>query len=115
MVTHSYASDTKAARPCGCAVYPNGTIVHRMDTEKGGVARNPYREAFAAELRAARARRGYTQQELADRAGLSRVTVARLETSQRDVLMAQLLALCNALNVNAGEFLNAVQRQAAGE
>lgn len=96
-------------------MYPNGTIVLRMDTENGATERNPYRDAFAAELRAARARRGYTQQELADRAGLSRVTIARLETSQRDVLMSQLLDLCRALDVDAGDFLNAVQRQAAGK
>ncbi|MGN0126035.1 MAG: helix-turn-helix domain-containing protein [Rhodococcus sp. (in: high G+C Gram-positive bacteria)] len=73
------------------------------------------RNAFAAEIRAARARRGVTQAEVAKSSGMSRATIARLEAGERTLDMAQLFDLCEALGVDPGEILNAVQRQAAEE
>ena len=93
-------------------MYPIGPIVLRMDTrQQEHLAR--IREAFAAEMRVARARRGVTQSELAKSAGMSRATIARLEAGERSVDMSQLFLLCEALGVDPGDILNEVQRQAA--
>lgn len=69
------------------------------------------REALAAEIRAARARKDITQSELADRAGISRATIARLEAGTRSADVVQLLAIADALDVDAGALLDAAQRK----
>jgi len=45
--------------------------------------------------------RNWTQQELAARAGISRVSVARLESAACDVKVSNLLSVCSALGVLA--------------
>ena len=79
-----------------------------MDTEKRQEA---IRDALAAEIRAARARRNYTQGELADRAGISRATIARLEAGARSADVIQLIAIADALGVDPGAMLDSAQRQ----
>lgn len=53
---------------------------------------------FGAQIRAARLERGWTQQEIADAAGVSRPTVARLEAGE-DVSTATLEKIAGALGM----------------
>ena len=59
---------------------------------------------FAGRLRELREASGLTQQELAGRAGLTREGVAQLETGRREPAWRTVLALCQALRVECGEF-----------
>lgn len=79
-----------------------------MNTEKRQEA---IRNALANEIRAERARRNYTQGELAERAGLHRATIARLEAGTRSADIIQLIAIADALGVDPGAMLDAAQRQ----
>lgn len=56
-------------------------------------------EQLRAYLRALRETRGMTQQELADRLGVSRPRVSKIERSPGDVTMANLLPVLTALGV----------------
>ena len=56
-------------------------------------------------LRKAREKRGLTQVELAERAGVSRVTISYLETGQRQPSMDLLHRLAKALKVKVGDLL----------
>lgn len=53
---------------------------------------------FAQELRAARERRGLTQQQLAERMGIRQSVVARLEQAGRTPCLPTLMALGDALD-----------------
>jgi transcriptional regulator with XRE-family HTH domain len=66
-------------------------------------------QAIAAELRAARGRKNITRDELADRSGVSRSSVFRIENAEREVKMTQLYALCEALGVSPSALLQAAQ------
>lgn len=56
--------------------------------------------AVAANVRAERARRRMTQQELADASGLSRSAVSKLEEGRRGVGLDDAAALCRAFGVS---------------
>lgn len=58
-------------------------------------------DVVAAGIRAERARRGWTQMELAQRAGLSRNTVGDIEARKRTVTVDYLLTFCRAFGVPA--------------
>jgi transcriptional regulator with XRE-family HTH domain len=64
-------------------------------------------ERFAGRLAELRAAAGLTQQQLAEKSGLHRVEVARLETGQRGPSWETALALCTALGVSCEEFRTA--------
>lgn len=87
-------------------------MVFRMDTDsrQAGI-----RKALAEEIRAARARKKYSQGELADLAGLSRATVARLEMGTRSADVVQLIAIADALGIDPGVMLDAAQRKNRAE
>ncbi|AMU73686.1 helix-turn-helix transcriptional regulator [Mycobacteroides abscessus] len=68
-------------------------------------------QVIAAELRAARARTGRTQEEVADLTGYHRSTVNRLLGGTRKVDVLQLIDLARALDTTAGEILDAAQRE----
>lgn len=57
------------------------------------------RSAVASALRVERARAHVTQQQVADGAGLSKVTIVRLEAGRRDATLLQLSACADALGV----------------
>jgi DNA-binding XRE family transcriptional regulator len=57
------------------------------------------RRLFAERLRALRSELGMTQKELAGRSGITRVSVARIETAQQSPRYRTLTALAEALNV----------------
>jgi putative transcriptional regulator len=60
---------------------------------------------FAAKLRAIREAAGVSQAELADRAGLNRFGVAKLEQGVREPGWATVVALARALGVTPNDFL----------
>lgn len=77
-----------------------------MDTD---TTRDAIRIAIGNEIRAARARRNLTQNELADRSGISHTTIVRLESGKRTVDVLQLFAICDVLDADPGAILDAAQ------
>ncbi|MBF6399742.1 helix-turn-helix transcriptional regulator [Nocardia cyriacigeorgica] len=71
---------------------------------------DPENAALAAHLRAERARKGLKQSELAKRSGLSVNTISRLETQEREMSVTQVLAIARGLGIDAGDFVDAAQR-----
>lgn len=63
-------------------------------------------QRFLTRLSAVRTARGLSAQALATAAGMSRDTVASLETRRSDVALSQALALCRALDVDLGAMLS---------
>jgi transcriptional regulator with XRE-family HTH domain len=66
------------------------------------VAMNP--ERFAGRLRELRVAKGWTQGELAERAGLTKAGVANLEQGRREPSWSTVLALAEALVVSCDDF-----------
>lgn len=60
---------------------------------------------FGENLRAARDQRGWTQEELAERSGLSPVQVSRIERGRREIRLTTLLRLLQALEADPDELL----------
>jgi transcriptional regulator with XRE-family HTH domain len=61
-------------------------------------------EWFAGRLRELREAAGLTQQQLAERAGMAWRTITHLEGGDRKPSWETVLALCQALSVEVGEF-----------
>ena len=64
--------------------------------------------AFADRLRELRVKRGLTQQQLADRAGIAYRSIQYFETGKRAPQFATIEQLANALDVPAGELRAAI-------
>lgn len=94
--------------PLGLTMCPNGHTLVRMDTDK---ERDEIRRAVGDEIRAARARRHLSQDELANASGLSHSTIVRLEAGKRTVDIIQLLSICKVLRVDAGKLLDLAQNR----
>jgi transcriptional regulator with XRE-family HTH domain len=60
---------------------------------------------MAQRIQELRQRRGLTQEQLADKAGISRGYLARLETSRHDPSLSTLEKLAKALGVKVGRLL----------
>jgi transcriptional regulator with XRE-family HTH domain len=60
---------------------------------------------FAGRLREIREQAGLTQQQLADKAGLTREGVAQLETGRRRPAWDTVVVLCSALGVDCNTFM----------
>lgn len=86
-----------------------------MDAESRSFEAAEVRAAIAGEIRALRGRRGMSQTELRDRAGFSRSTMRRIESAERDVEIAELMAIASALGVTAADLLQAVQDSLEGK
>lgn len=86
-----------------------------MDTGSRTFEADEVRTAIAGEIRALRGRRGISQAELRERAGFSRSTMGRIEAGERDVEIAELMAIAAALGVTAAELLQAVQDSLEGK
>jgi len=65
-------------------------------------------EAFAAELKARRALRKWSQEELAFRAEINRTYIAKLELAQNQPTLCVLHQLASALNSELPELLQAI-------
>jgi transcriptional regulator with XRE-family HTH domain len=63
------------------------------------------REAFGTVLRQKRKERGYSQEELAHRAGIAMRYVSLLERNQRQPTISTLYLLCKALEISMGDFV----------
>jgi transcriptional regulator with XRE-family HTH domain len=63
------------------------------------------KERMAARLKAIRERRGLTQEQLAEKSGVSRTYLARLETGRQDPTLSTLEKLAKALGVKVGRLL----------
>ncbi len=61
--------------------------------------------AVGNELRASRARKHLSRQQLADRTGLGLSTIQRFENGERSPDMNQLFALCEALEIPMRDFV----------
>ena len=55
-------------------------------------------EQFGHNLREARKRKGWTQEDLAEKAGLTSVQVSRVERGAREIRLTTLLRLISALD-----------------
>ena len=71
-------------------------------------------DAFGTALRAARAQRGWTQEELGAAASYSTVTVSFLENGRRQPTLSAILALEEALGLPAGELVRRTRERLPG-
>lgn len=60
---------------------------------------------FAESLRAVRVHRGFSQQDLAERAGIDRTHVSLVECGRRQCQLSTICTLAAALHVNPGDLL----------
>lgn len=69
---------------------------------------DPAVEKFGRNLRAVREEKGWTQEELADKAGLASVQISRVERGAREVRLTTLLRLVDALGTTPGRLLDGI-------
>jgi len=69
------------------------------------------REAFGVVLRKKRKEQGYSQEELAHRAGITMRYVSLLEGNKRQPTISTLYLLCKALEISMGEFVSEIERE----
>jgi transcriptional regulator with XRE-family HTH domain len=62
-------------------------------------------ERMAAKLKAIRERRKLTQEQLAEKAGISRPYLARLETAKQDPTLSTIEKLAKALGVKVADLV----------
>ena len=60
----------------------------------------------AMRIKALREKRGWTQQQLADEAGISRTYLARIETARHDPTLTILEKIARALKVKVGRLVD---------
>ncbi|HEY8502045.1 MAG TPA: helix-turn-helix transcriptional regulator [Solirubrobacterales bacterium] len=64
---------------------------------------------FGQNVRALRLEKGWTQEELAERSGLTPVQISRVERGVREVRLTTLLRLMSALETSPGRLLDGIQ------
>ena len=69
------------------------------------------RDILAQNLRAARSRHGWSQEELASRCGLHRTYVGSVERGERNVTLGTLITLGSALGLTVPELLTPKESQ----
>ncbi|WP_322094566.1 helix-turn-helix domain-containing protein [Paraburkholderia bannensis] len=69
-----------------------------------------YRELFGVRLRALRISAGFSQEELAHRAGLDRTYVSSCERGRRNLSLESIVTLAIALGVKPSELLVGVEQ-----
>lgn len=67
--------------------------------------------ALGAEVRAMRARRGWSQEALADRTGYNKKTITRLERGERAMTIAQMYKICKAFGIRPSELVGAAEKE----
>uniref|UniRef100_UPI00403A4ED0 helix-turn-helix domain-containing protein n=1 Tax=Variovorax sp. BK018 TaxID=3450241 RepID=UPI00403A4ED0 len=68
-------------------------------------------KAFAAELKARRAVRGFNQEELGFASGLNRTFIAKLETGTSSPSLTSLVLLCNGLEADPAELMQSLMKR----
>lgn len=71
------------------------------------------RRQFGRELRTLRTAAGFSQEQLAFRAGLHRTYVSLLERGERGPSLEALLRICRALNTSASELVSRLEARAS--
>jgi transcriptional regulator with XRE-family HTH domain len=71
-------------------------------------------EKFSDRLKTERAKRGWSQAELAEKAGLTAAHISHFETDERTPSFSNLSKLANALNVSIDYLLGRTAEQATG-
>lgn len=72
------------------------------------MASTPIRALFGKSLRVLREKRGYSQEELAERAGLHRNYVGGIERGERNVALENIVKLAKALSVRSKDLFEAL-------
>ena len=75
----------------------------------------PLNEAVANEIRAERARRRLTQEQVIERSRVPRSTYVRLEAGTRNIDMEQLHAIARALGVAARDLMERAERHVGAD
>lgn len=71
--------------------------------------------AIADELRSERAIQRVTMDDLADRAGMVKITMHRYMQGNRDIPVKALADICRALNVSMGEIIDRAEARLASK
>lgn len=69
------------------------------------------KKAFGTVLRAKRKALGYSQEELAGRAGIAMRYVSLLECNQRQPTISTLYLLAQGLGISLGEFVSEIEKK----
>lgn len=80
----------------------------RTVTKTVRLCERPY-VLFGEAVRAERQERGWTQQELAEKVGLGRPSIANIELGYQRVLLSDVFAFAEALQVRPRKLFDAVQ------
>lgn len=73
--------------------------------------KTPWTAAVAATVRAERAARGWTQDELVQRSGLSKSTIRRTESNDRVADISQIAKLADSFGVSLPEFFRMAEER----
>lgn len=87
----------------------NKRVVSVVRVTKQVVQCAPVYVSFGVAVRNARIKAGLTQQELADRIGLSRPSIANVETGRQQVLLGDLYEYAAALGVSPKSLFNSLK------
>lgn len=70
---------------------------------------NPALQKFGNKIRELRRMKKYSQEDLAEKAGLHRTYIGGIERGERNVALLNILRLADALGVTAGELLEGLE------
>lgn len=70
--------------------------------------RENIRQRFGARIRDLRAERGWTQEDLADKAGVGRVFISQLENGHKDVCLGVMEALAGSFKISLAEMFKGI-------
>lgn len=73
------------------------------------------KSVFGQNVRRIRRTRGYSQEELAERAGLHRTYVGSIERGERNVSLYNIVLLARALDVPASELFSGIDTQVSSD
>lgn len=78
----------------------------RRDGIRGGFQELDYRSLLGKNIMRMRKKQGWTQQSLADRAGLHRTFIGLVERGQASISLDNIISLCSVFNVMPSELFN---------